>query len=119
MGRRVGVSQAGGGDGEQPRSNPQGNADAEPVLGKKTQRLAVQLQTVKVEQSADEDRNGAEDAYYAATQAQAAKLDYEAVTAHRRSVNEQEVDRERMPLAYREAVKQYMIEQHRREPKGP
>ena len=119
MGRRVGVSQAGGGDGEQPRSNPQGNADAEPVLGKKTQRLAVQLQTVKVEQSADEDRNGAEDAYYAATQAQAAKLDYEAVTAHRRSVNEQEVDRERMPIAYREAVRQYMIEQHRREPKGP
>jgi hypothetical protein len=41
------------------------------------------------------------------------------VTAHRRSVNEQEVDRERMPIAYREAVKQYMIEQHRREPKGP
>jgi hypothetical protein len=114
MGRRVGVSQAGGGTGEQPRTNADGSAEADPVLGKKTHRLAVQLQTVKVEQAADEDRNGAEDAFYAATQAQASKLDYDAVTAKPRYTAEQSADRERMPLAYREAVKQYMVGQHKR-----
>jgi hypothetical protein len=116
MGRRIGVSQAGGGSGEQPRTDANGNTEADPVFGKKTQRLAVQLQTVKVEQAADEDRNGAEDAFYAATQAQASKLDYEAVTAKPRYSAEQSADRGRMPLAYREAVKQYMVGQHGRKP---
>jgi hypothetical protein len=119
MGRRIGVSQAGGGDGEQPRSNPEGNAEAEPVMGKKTQRLAVQLQAVKVEQSAEEDPNGAEDAFYAATQAQASKLDYETLTARQRYAADQGAPRERMPMAYRDAVKQYMLEQHGKEKQGP
>ena len=114
MGRRVGVSQAGGGNGEQPRSSPDASAD-EPVLGQKTQRLAVQLQTVKVEQSADDDRNGAEDAFYAATQAQASRLEYEAVTARSRQATERNGDGERMPMAYREAVKRYMLGQHGKE----
>jgi len=89
--------------------------EADPVLGKKTQRLAVPLQTIKVEQSDDEDRSGAEDAFYAATQAQASKLDYESAQASRRASSEQSVDASRMPMAYREAVKQYTLEQHRRE----
>jgi hypothetical protein len=115
MGRRVGVSQAGGGNGEQPRSNPDGNDEGDPVLGRKTQRLDVQLQTVKVEQSADDDRNGAEDAFYAATQAQASKLEYENVTARSRQRMERDASGERTPMAYRDAVRQYMLEQHRRE----
>jgi hypothetical protein len=115
MGRRVGVSQAGGGNGEQPRSNPDGNDEGDPVLGRKTQRLDVQLQTVKVEQSADDDRNGAEDAFYAATQAQASKLEYENVTARSRQRMEHDASGERTPMAYRDAVRQYMLEQHRRE----
>jgi hypothetical protein len=118
MGRRVGVSQAGGGNGDDPRTNPAGDPDSEPVLGKKTQRLAVQLQTVKVEQNPDEDPNGAEDAFYAATQAQASKLEYQAVTAHRRYGAEQSAARDRMPMAYRDAVKQYVLGQHRKERKG-
>jgi len=115
MGRRIGVSQAGGGDGEQPRSNPEGNAEAEEVMGKKTQRLAVQLQAVKVEQSADEDPNGAEEAFYAATQAQASKLEYATVAGRERYATEQGTQRERMPMAYRDAVKQYMVGQHGKE----
>jgi hypothetical protein len=114
MGRRVGVSQAGGGNGEQPRTNAP-NEEADPVLGKKTRRLAVPLQTIKVEQADDEDRSGTEDAFYAATQAQASKLDYEAVKPNRRASSEQSVESRRMPMAYRDAVKQYMLEQHRRE----
>jgi len=115
MGRRIGVSQAGGGDGEQPRSNPEGNAEAEEVMGKKTQRLAVQLQAVKVEQSAEEDPNGAEEAFYAATQAQASKLEYATVVGRERYATEQGTQRERMPMAYRDAVKQYMVGQHGKE----
>jgi len=115
MGRRVGVTQAGGGNGEQPRSNPAGNDESDPVLGKKTQRLDVQLQTVKVEQSADDARNGAEDAFYAATQAQASKLEYENVTARSRQRMEREASGERTPMAYRDAVRQYMLDQHRKE----
>jgi hypothetical protein len=115
MGRRVGVTQAGGGNGEQPRSNPAGNDESDPVLGKKTQRLDVQLQTVKVEQSADDARNGAEDAFYAATQAQASKLEYESVTARSRQRMEREASGERTPMAYRDAVRQYMLDQHRKE----
>jgi hypothetical protein len=118
MGRRVGVSQAGGGNGEQPRSNADGNADDEPVLGKKTQRLAVQLQMVKVEHSADENRDGAEDAFYAATQAQASKLEYEAVKARSRQGSEGSAGGERTPMAYRDAVKHYMLGQHRKEVGG-
>jgi hypothetical protein len=118
MGRRIGVSQAGGGEGEQPRSNPEGNPEADPVFGKKTQRLAVQLQTIKVDQAPDEDRNGAEEAFYAATQSQASKLDYEAVSAHQRYATEQQPGRERIPMAYRGAVKQYMMGEHGREPQS-
>ena len=75
----------------------------------------MQLQAVKVEQSAEEDPNGAEEAFYAATQAQASKLDYEAVTGRQRYAAEQGAPRERMPLAYRDAVKQYMLGQHAKE----
>lgn len=119
MGRRVGVSQAGGGNGEQPRADQQASGDAAPVLGKKTQRLAVQLQAVKVEHENDEDTRGADDKFYAATQAQAAQLGYESVRGRGQAVTEQGAARGAMPLAYRQSVRQYMLEQHRREPKSP
>jgi hypothetical protein len=119
MGRRVGVSQAGGGNGEQPRADQQASGDAAPVLGKKTQRLAVQLQAVKVEHENDGDTRGADDKFYAATQAQAAQLGYEPVRGRGQVGNEQGIERGAMPLAYRQSVRQYMLEQHRREPKPP
>jgi hypothetical protein len=119
MGRRVGVSQAGGGNGEQPRSNPDEDDTGEPVPGQKTQRLAVQLQTVKVEQRDDDERNGAEEAFYAATQAQSSKLEYEAVTARSRRGSEQATGSEHMPLAYRDSARQYTLSQHQREPREP
>jgi hypothetical protein len=73
---------------------------------------------VKVQQSADEDHDGAEDAFYAATQAQASKLEYEAVKARSRQGPEGSAGGERTPMAYRDAVKQYMLGQHRKEPRG-
>ena len=75
----------------------------------------MQLQAVKVEQSDEEDPNGAEEAFYAATQAQASKLEYQALAGRQRYAAEQGATRERMPMADRDAVKQYMVGQHGKE----
>ena len=62
-----------------------------------------------------EDRDGAEESFYAATQAQAAKTDYETVAAVQIGGAEQVGSDQRLPLAYRDAVKRYTLRQHRRE----
>jgi hypothetical protein len=115
MGRRISTSTGGAGAGEQPRGNPDGNAQAEPVLGSKTVRLRMQMQTVKIESTETEDLDGAEESFYAATQAQAAKTEYETVTAVQAGGAEQVGSDQRLPLAYRDAVKRYTLRQHRRE----
>ena len=119
MGRRVGVSQAGEQDGERPQGMPSGNAESEAVLGQKTLRLEAQLQKIKVESDAGEDQPGGEEALYAQTRAQAAKLGYEAVAARPRQGAEAVVGGEGTPLAYRDAVKHYMLEQHAKEASAP
>jgi hypothetical protein len=115
MGRRVGVSRAGG-DGERPQGNPGGDAESEPVLGARTERLQAQLQKVRVE-SADDARSeeSGEEDFYAATRAQAAQVDYRAVHARQAAGAEAVVAGDHAPLAYQEAVKQYSLMQHRRE----
>ena len=118
MGRRVGVSQAGAEDGERPRGTPTTDAESEPVLGQKTLRLEAQLQKVKVESAASEDQSGGEEALYAQTRAQAARLGYEAVAAQPRQGAEAVVAGEGTPLAYRDAVKRYTLEQHGKEASG-
>lgn len=115
MGRRISNSSGGAGDGEQPRGNPDGNAEAKPVFGRKTMRLRMQLQTVKIESVEPEDGDGTEESFYAATQAQAAKTEYETVTAVQSGGTEQITGKERLPLAYRDAVKRYTLRQHRRD----
>jgi hypothetical protein len=116
MGRRVGVSRAGGGDGERPQGNPAGEAESEPVLGARTERLQAQLQKMRVEGGDDaRSEEGSEESFYAATRAQAAQLDYRAVHAGQTAGTEQVVAGEQAPLAYREAVKQYSLIQHRKE----
>ena len=119
MGRRVGVSRAGAQDGERPQGAPTGDAESEPVLGQKTLRLEAQLQKVKVEAGASEDQPGGEQALYAQTRAQAARLGYEAVDARPRQGLEAVVSGESTPLAYRDAVKRYMLEQHGKQASGP
>jgi len=115
MGRRISNSSGGAGDGEQPRGNPDGNAEAKPVLGRKTVRLRMQLQTVKIDSVEPEDGDGTEESFYAATQAQAAKTEYEIVTAAQAGGAEQVTGKAGMPLAYRDAVKRYTLRQHRRD----
>ena len=58
MGRRVGVSQAGAGDTQPAKGDPAGDAASDPVLGKRTLRLAAQLQRVRVEHNDSEQDEG-------------------------------------------------------------
>ncbi len=115
MGRRIGVSTGGAGDGEQPQGNPEGNAEAEPVLGQKTLRLQLQMQTVTIDQPETDGSDGSEESFYAATQAQAARTQYQDVVAEQRGGVENSTGAEQLPLAYRDAVKEYTVRQHRRE----
>ena len=115
MGRRVGVSTGGAGDGEQPHGNPDGEAEAEPVLGRKTMRLQLQMQTVKIDQPETELADGSEESFYAATQAQAANTQYEAIMAQQRGGAEQSTGDVGVPIAYRDAARSYSVRQHRRE----
>ena len=115
MGRRIGVSTAGAGSGDQPHGNPQGDAEAAPVLGRKTLRLQLQMQTVKIDQPETDSSDGSEESFYAATQAQAARAQYQDIVAEQHSGVEQSTSDEQLPLAYRDAVKEYSVRQHRRE----
>ena len=115
MGRRIGVSTAGAGSGEQPHANPQGDAEAAPVLGGKTLRLQLKMQTVTIDQPQTESNDGSEESFYAATQAQAASAQYQEIVAGQHSGSEQTTSDEQLPLAYREAAKEYSVRQHRRE----
>jgi len=119
MGRRVNRSRAGAGDGEQGQADPSGELEADPVLGARTQRLQAQLQKVRVERSADDDgdagSDGREESFYDATQAQAAQLTLRDVVSRPTQAAEAVVTGQQTPLAYREAVKQYSLMQHRKE----
>jgi hypothetical protein len=115
MGRRIGVSTAGAGSGEQPHANPEGDAEAAPVLGGKTLRLQLQMQTVTIDQPQTDSSDGSDESFYAATQAQAAKAQYQDIVAGQHSGVEQSTSDEQLPLAYRGAVKEYSVRQHRRE----
>jgi hypothetical protein len=116
MGRRVGVSRAGAGDGERPQGNPGGNAESEAVLGARTERLRAQLQKVRVAGGEDAQlEQGSEEEFYAATRAQAAQLEYGAAGVAHAAATEAVVSAEQAPLAYREAVKRYSLQQHRKE----
>lgn len=122
MGRRVGVSGAGAGEGDQPTGNVAAIPEGDEVLGRRTERLAVQLRAVKVpereldEREGHEDPAGTEESFYAATRAQAARAGFESVGAASRSEAESALAAERSPIEFREAVKRYTLARHRREP---
>jgi len=120
MGRRVGVSSAGAGEGDQPGATVTPQADGDSIFGKKTERLEVQLRNVKVPETTldaneEEDRGGSEEASYAATRAQAAHTSAQAVISGSSSAAESVLNGQQSPLEYREAVKRYTLTRHRRE----
>jgi hypothetical protein len=120
MGRRINTSTAGSGDGDQPTgavTAPEGDQ----VLGRKTERLAVQLRTVRLPRAEDaarddpEDPAGTEESFYAATRAQAARTAFAAVGAAAGPTAETAQAGEVSPLEFRDAVKRYTLARHRRE----
>jgi hypothetical protein len=115
MGRRVGVSRAGAGDGNSPPGNPSGNAESEPVLGKQTLRLAAQLQRLNAGGNVAGEQEGTPEAFYAATQAQASRQELLSVSGAARAADEAALERRQLPLAYRSAVKKYFLTEHEKE----
>ncbi len=119
MGRRV--SQTSLGAGGKPSANDNSdnnNIEAESVLGKRTMRLAAKLERLKIDsnRSDDADAQGVSDSVYAATRAQQAQQAYQNAPQQTRYVSESGVSGERIPLAYRGAVKEYFLNLNRKEP---
>jgi hypothetical protein len=121
MGRRVGLSTAGAGDGDQPIGKLSDPAEGDSVLGPKTERLAVRLHAEKVqqgqpnEQQSDSEPVGTEETFVAATRAQAARVPWQSVGNAPRSAANSIPTSERPPPEHQEAVKRYTLSRHRRE----
>ncbi len=118
MGRRISQSQAGAGGS--PSGSEQGGSrselGADPVLGKQTLRLDVQLQRLKIESGNDSsEAQGLADRVYAATRAQRASLAYQAGVREARYASEQATSGEQVPLTYRDIVKDYFLNLRQKE----
>ncbi|MFL6581134.1 MAG: hypothetical protein ACJ8G2_10360 [Burkholderiales bacterium] len=119
MGRRV--TQSNVGAGGKPSASETSNSDsiaAEQVMGPHTVRLAAQLKQVKIEGNhlRGSDAGEVADTTYAATRAQPAQSAYQEVRQHAAYVSESATGGDRVPLAYRGAVKDYFLDLDRNEP---
>ncbi len=114
MGMRVNTSEAGAGGEDTPPDAPSEGV-GEPVLGKPTLRLAAQLQRLSAGTAQNEPASGAAEGFYAATQAQASRLDFAAAEVAERSASEAALTREQVPIAYRASVKRYFLTEHGKE----
>jgi len=119
MGRRV--TQSSIGAGGKPSASETSNSDsiaAEQVMGPHTMRLAAQLKQVKIEGNhpRGSDAGDVADMAYAATRAQQAQSAYQEVRQHAGYVSESATGGDRVPLAYRGAVKEYFLDLDRNEP---
>ena len=118
MGRRVTQSNLGaGGKPSANEANFSNSMEGEQVLGAPTMRLAAQLKRVRIDGGNTQDGGtpGMADEAYAATRAQQAQLAYQATSQPARYVTENAPTAERIPLAYRGAVKEYFLELNRNE----
>ena len=119
MGRRVTQTTLGaGGKPSTNDSSANNDIEAESVLGKRTMRLAAKLERLNIDSNrlGDADAQGVTDSVYAATRAQQAQQAYENAPQQTRYVSESGVSGERIPLAYRGAVKEYFLNLNRKEP---
>lgn len=119
MGRRVGVSTGGAGDGDQPVGNLIAPEQGDQVLGRRTERLAVQWKAVKVPGTAigdtDNAPTGTEESFFAATRAQVARVGVRATVGPSRSDAEGTPSGEVTAVEHRDAVKRYTLTRHRRD----
>lgn len=93
-----------------------GDSKADPMLGKKTERLKSQLKRVDIEaKKQDEHGEGDPDKFFAATRQQESKLAYTDVARRARYVTEDATSGEQVPLTYRNVVKDYFINLRQKE----
>jgi hypothetical protein len=121
MGRRIGTSTAGAGEGDQPVGALVAPQPGDEALGRRTERLEVQLRRSAMLHP-DEAREGGdgpaspEESFYAATRAQAARTALKSAESAARPSAETPGDDRRVPLEFRDAMKRYTLARHRREP---
>ncbi len=94
-----------------------GDAKADPMIGKKTERLKAQLKRVDIEAKKKDEQNneGDPDKFFAATRQQESKLAYAEVARRARYVSEEATSGEQVPLIYRGVVKDYFINLRQKE----
>ena len=118
MGRRVTQSNLGeGGKPSANEANHSNSMDGEEILGTPTMRLSAQLKRTGIQDNHRQDAGaqGMADAAYAATRAQQAQSAYQAASQAARYVSENAPTAERVPFAYRGAVKEYFLDLNRNE----
>jgi hypothetical protein len=103
-------------DGGSRVGEAEGDAKADPMIGKKTARLNAQLRRVDIEaKKQDEQGEGDPDKFFAATRQQESKLAYTDVARRARYVTEEATSGEQVPLTYRGVVKDYFINLRQKE----
>jgi hypothetical protein len=121
MGRRIGQSSAGAGEGDRPVGALVPPQADDTVLGRRTERLEVQLRRgakIKPEgpRETEDGQVDPEEAFYAATRAQAARAAFRPVENGARAGAETPGEARQVPLELRDAMKRYTLARHRREP---
>jgi len=111
-GERAGRSRSGDTEGESPQNGPTGDADTQPVLGQQTLRVQGQVQKTRMERNDPQD---VEEAFYAATQRQAAQVEYQASDTQWQTRREAAIASPAIPLSYQDGVKRYFLMQHSKE----
>jgi len=114
-GERTGRSQAGGSEGENPNSGEAGPGDEQPVLGSPTERLIARLLKMSEEREGDPRQQELEEEFFAATQQRAARLAYDDIAVQWWLQREVAIAPGEIPIAYRNAVKRYLLSQHAKE----
>jgi len=112
-GSRGNRSRSGGSEGEHPLNTAAEEGDMQPVLGQATMRLEAQLQKMRVEPN--DDREQSHDFVYVPTNRQVSALDAQNIAAQWRAQREAALQSRATPLAYREGVKRYFLQQHAKE----
>ncbi len=111
-GMRVNVSEPGEGGQDTPPDAPL--SEPESVLGEKTERLGAQLNRLATG-PAGAQAAGESEEFYAASQAQAARVDFSPSQGAPRGTHEAALSNEQVPVAYRGVVKRYFLIEHGRE----
>ena len=112
-GSRGNRSRSGGSEGEHPLNTAAEEGDMQPVVGQATMRLEAVLHKMRVEPS--DDREQSHDFVYVPTNRQVSALDDQNIAAQWRAQREAALQSQATPLAYREGVKQYFLQQHAKE----